>query len=214
MRNFDGRKTTGVEPQTPPTVLSAPNIFMRTSIFLRRNLAGIQSSRGTSFILTSSPRSAVYRPSTQSRHCGSQARPLRIRQSLTPWTITENELRNEEMLVESVRRGIWEGLSGGMPDGCQDPRMRQSPTNKASRQNIDKRARNDKENETKRRKLEKGEELHTPIYATHFSQEDIENEQRRPKKKVAVLLGYSGTGYKGMQLCVIPAGVEWWGPSG
>lgn len=78
--------------------------------------------------------------------------------------------------------------------------IRQSPANQASRQTSDKRGRLDKENEAKRQKLEKGEEVKAPIYATHFSQEDIENEQRRPKKKVAVLLGYSGTGYKGMQL--------------
>ncbi|KAB8079020.1 pseudouridine synthase [Aspergillus leporis] len=69
-----------------------------------------------------------------------------------------------------------------------------------SRQTLDKRGRLDKENEKKRRKIENGEEVRAPIYATQFSKEDIENEQRRPKKKVAVLLGYSGTGYKGMQL--------------
>ncbi|EAW06346.1 pseudouridine synthase PUS2 [Aspergillus clavatus NRRL 1] len=69
-----------------------------------------------------------------------------------------------------------------------------------SRQMVDKRARNDEQNETKRRKLENGEEVSAPIYATHFSQEDIESEQRRPKKKVAVLIGYAGTGYHGMQL--------------
>lgn len=75
-----------------------------------------------------------------------------------------------------------------------------SLTNQASRQNLDKRARNDEINAVKKRKVEQGEELDTPIYATNFSQEDIENEQRRPKKKAAVLLGYSGTGYHGMQL--------------
>lgn len=73
-------------------------------------------------------------------------------------------------------------------------------TNQASRQNLDKRARNDEINAVKKRKVEQGEEVDTPIYATNFSQEDIENEQRRPKKKAAVLLGYSGTGYHGMQL--------------
>lgn len=73
-------------------------------------------------------------------------------------------------------------------------------TNEASRQKPDKRARNDEQNETKRRKIEQGEEIDTPIYATHFSQEDIENEQRRPKKKAAVMIGYSGTGYHGMQM--------------
>lgn len=39
-----------------------------------------------------------------------------------------------------------------------------------------------------------------PIYATQFSKEEIDNEERRPKKKVALLMGYSGTGYSGMQL--------------
>lgn len=33
-----------------------------------------------------------------------------------------------------------------------------------------------------------------------FSKEEIEAEEKRPKRKVAVLIGYSGTGYKGMQL--------------
>ncbi|KAJ9314142.1 hypothetical protein DTO271D3_5619 [Paecilomyces variotii] len=84
------------------------------------------------------------------------------------------EAETEE--VEAVRREIWEGQSG------------------------DKRERNEQQQEAKRRKLEAGEELQTPIYATHFSQEEIAAEDRRPKKKVAVLMGYSGTGYHGMQL--------------
>ncbi|CRG90507.1 tRNA pseudouridine synthase A [Talaromyces islandicus] len=67
------------------------------------------------------------------------------------------------------------------------------------KQMIDKRARKDGEQAQKKRKLEDGEEP-MPIYATHFSAEDIAEEQRRPKKKVAVLIGYSGTGYHGMQL--------------
>ena len=33
-----------------------------------------------------------------------------------------------------------------------------------------------------------------------FSKEEIEAEARQPKRKVAVLIGYSGTGYKGMQV--------------
>ncbi|KAM0090658.1 tRNA pseudouridine synthase 1 [Aspergillus fumigatus] len=78
--------------------------------------------------------------------------------------------------------------------------MELSSTNLASRHMVDKRARNEQQNEAKRRKLENGEEVSDPIYATHFSPEDIENEQRRPKKKVAVLIGYAGTGYHGMQL--------------
>ncbi|OJD23503.1 tRNA pseudouridine(38-40) synthase [Blastomyces percursus] len=68
-----------------------------------------------------------------------------------------------------------------------------------SRQPTDKRARTEASQESKRRKLDRGEGA-LPIYATEFSKEDIEADQRRPKKKVAVMLGYSGSGYKGMQL--------------
>ncbi|KAJ5446003.1 Pseudouridine synthase I TruA [Penicillium cf. griseofulvum] len=69
-----------------------------------------------------------------------------------------------------------------------------------SRQAIDKRQRHEDKAEAKRRKIENGEEVNLPIYATQFSQEEIDNEERRPKKKVALLMGYSGTGYSGMQL--------------
>lgn len=33
-----------------------------------------------------------------------------------------------------------------------------------------------------------------------FSKDEIASEERRPKRKVAVMIGYSGTGYKGMQV--------------
>uniref|UniRef100_A0A093VL82 tRNA pseudouridine synthase 1 n=1 Tax=Talaromyces marneffei PM1 TaxID=1077442 RepID=A0A093VL82_TALMA len=59
--------------------------------------------------------------------------------------------------------------------------------------------RNDEEQAQKKRKIENGE-APVPIYATQFSAEDIAAEERRPKKKVAVMIGYSGTGYHGMQL--------------
>jgi hypothetical protein len=67
---------------------------------------------------------------------------------------------------------------------------------------VDKRARNEDEQETKRQRLEKGDDEQLPIYAKKFSEEAIKAEGRRPKKKVAVLIGYSGTGYRGMQLSV------------
>lgn len=41
-----------------------------------------------------------------------------------------------------------------------------------------------------------------PVYATQFSKEELEAETKRPKRKVAVMIGYSGSGYKGMQLYV------------
>lgn len=64
-----------------------------------------------------------------------------------------------------------------------------------------KKDRNDEEQAQKKRKIENGE-VSVPIYATQFSAEDIAAEERRPKKKVAVMIGYSGTGYHGMQLYV------------
>ncbi|KAK2808147.1 hypothetical protein FQN49_008740, partial [Arthroderma sp. PD_2] len=72
--------------------------------------------------------------------------------------------------------------------------------------NIDRRAANDQQ-ESKRRKIEEGDSP-MPIYATQFSQEDIDADVRRPKKKVVVMLGYSGTGYHGMQLCPTEETIE------
>jgi tRNA pseudouridine38-40 synthase len=72
---------------------------------------------------------------------------------------------------------------------------------------VDKRARNEDEQEAKRQRLEKGDDEQLPIYAKKFSDEAIKAEGRRPKKKVAVLIGYAGTGYRGMQLSV-SSGVE------
>lgn len=63
----------------------------------------------------------------------------------------------------------------------------------------DKRKHNDDQQAAKRQKVEEGD-AQLPVYATQFSKDDIAAEERRPKKKVAVLIGYSGTGYRGMQL--------------
>ncbi|RDL30172.1 tRNA pseudouridine synthase A [Venustampulla echinocandica] len=62
--------------------------------------------------------------------------------------------------------------------------------------NINKRKRNDEQQAAKRLKMgEDGE------YANaQFSKEEIEAEGRKPKRKVAVLIGYAGSGYKGMQI--------------
>ncbi|KAJ8111222.1 hypothetical protein OPT61_g6129 [Boeremia exigua] len=39
-----------------------------------------------------------------------------------------------------------------------------------------------------------------PALPSAFSAEEVAAEERRPKRKVAVMVGYSGTGYKGMQI--------------
>ncbi|PGH13410.1 tRNA pseudouridine(38-40) synthase [Helicocarpus griseus UAMH5409] len=108
-----------------------------------------------------------------------------------------------------------QGVSEPRPEGDRKRKLEPNDTGRAgggrrakgkdlgrkawSRQPTDKRARTEASRENKRRKIEEGKEG-LPIYATEFSKEDIEADQRRPKKKVAVLIGYSGSGYHGMQL--------------
>ncbi|KAL3477350.1 pseudouridine synthase [Aspergillus californicus] len=100
------------------------------------------------------------------------------------------------------------GRNEGSGDAGRKHKKRDLGRSEWSRQMAGKRERNEKTQEVKRRKLENGEEVAAPVYATEFSKEDIENEQRRPKKKVAVLIGYSGTGYKGMQLSTTEKTIE------
>ncbi|KAI9702469.1 MAG: tRNA pseudouridine synthase 1 [Candelina mexicana] len=70
-----------------------------------------------------------------------------------------------------------------------------------SRTYVDKRARNEAEQDSKRRKLGTSEEQAvSQAEALQTNQEVGEKEERKPKRKVAVLIGYSGSGYKGMQL--------------
>ena len=73
-----------------------------------------------------------------------------------------------------------------------------------SRSSVDKRAGNDQIRQAPQPDRGKVNEVEKPIpiYATIFSREEIEAEPRKPKSKVAVMMGYSGSGYKGMQLCV------------
>ncbi|WPH03640.1 Hypothetical protein R9X50_00652300 [Acrodontium crateriforme] len=58
----------------------------------------------------------------------------------------------------------------------------------------------DKRQKTQDSREKREREGNTAIYHTEFSKDEISAEDRRPKKKVAVLIGYSGTGYKGMQI--------------
>ena len=126
-------------------------------------------------------------------------------------TLTKSErLRVEQKLVDSVRNEIWAAPIGSMFGGPNFISLvRRSLANWASRLQIDRRGQNESQKEQPEEKLAQGEKDSTPIYATIFSAEDIENEQRRPKKKAAVLIGYSGTGYHGMQMCAWSLSISW-----
>lgn len=67
-------------------------------------------------------------------------------------------------------------------------------------QSGDRRARNEENRQSAKRQKLDGKERGLPVYATQFSKEELENETKKPKRKVAVMIGYSGSGYKGMQL--------------
>ena len=67
---------------------------------------------------------------------------------------------------------------------------------KQSREKVDKRKRNEEEQAAKKRKIENGQ----AVIESPFTQEEINAEDRKPKRKVAVMIGYAGTGYKGMQI--------------
>ncbi len=176
--------------------------FMRASTLWQRNLAGrfslgkVPISHRFPLIIRSQTSASNY---ARSIHIESKAEAeLTELFKRVPWPTTPRE---ERALVESVRAVIWEGQNGGMLNGVRV--VQSAPAaNQGSRQALDKRKRAEEREAAKRRKLENGEEVVNPIYATEFSKEEIENEERRPKKKVAVMIGYSGTGYYGMQLYV------------
>ncbi|KAF2834371.1 pseudouridine synthase [Patellaria atrata CBS 101060] len=67
-------------------------------------------------------------------------------------------------------------------------------------QNIDKRARNDASRAKRQKTDDDGTSTPNSVLPAPFAKEEIDAEERRPKRKVAVLIGYSGTGYKGMQI--------------
>jgi len=67
----------------------------------------------------------------------------------------------------------------------------------ASQQRGDRRQENEERNQ-KRQKTEDGDKPN--LLHQGFSAEEVAQEERRPKHKVAVLIGYSGTGYRGMQM--------------
>ncbi|KAF2150650.1 hypothetical protein K461DRAFT_229557 [Myriangium duriaei CBS 260.36] len=81
------------------------------------------------------------------------------------------------------------------------------------REKIDKRERNELEHQKRKQQQENGStgnrQLDKPsVLPAGFAQEEIDAEDRRPKRKVAVLIGYSGTGYRGMQITLTERTIE------
>ncbi|KAF2191528.1 pseudouridine synthase [Zopfia rhizophila CBS 207.26] len=104
---------------------------------------------------------------------------------------------------DSPRRGNRKRRRGGgksMQHGSRGPnKKRNMGRDEYFRGQLDRRGRNEVE-QSKRRQREDHGKNEGSILPSAFPQEEIEAEERRPKRKVAVMLGYSGTGYRGMQI--------------
>src|SRR4051794_18580641 len=70
---------------------------------------------------------------------------------------------------------------------------------------IDKRKRNADAQEQRQKEQENGEGAASNAL---FTKEEIEAEGRKPKRKVAVMIGYAGSGYKGMQINALEKTIE------
>ncbi|KAI9166536.1 tRNA pseudouridine synthase 1 [Paramyrothecium foliicola] len=114
-------------------------------------------------------------------------------------TAPPNNGSNEAKPAES-RPG--NGQAGGKRGPAGNKRRGDKGRNEWSREKQDRRNNNEDYREWKRRKTDKsGNSVDAgDAYTNPFSKEEIAAEERRPKKKVAVMIGYAGTGYKGMQL--------------
>lgn len=80
-------------------------------------------------------------------------------------------------------------------------------TDQGSRQQRDKRSEIEASQNARKQQRERNEDSHdaagkASVLPKPFPEDEVAAEERKPKHKVAVLIGYSGTGYRGMQMYV------------
>ncbi|KAJ8068317.1 hypothetical protein OCU04_003879 [Sclerotinia nivalis] len=97
------------------------------------------------------------------------------------------------------RGGFSRGGRGNSRGGSRGDRKPEMGRKEYNRQ-APKRDRNDDDQASKRRKTVHNGESEPTAFSTEFTKEEIESEVRKPKHKVAVMIGYAGTGYKGLQI--------------
>ncbi|KAF7889082.1 hypothetical protein EAF00_009382 [Botryotinia globosa] len=97
------------------------------------------------------------------------------------------------------RGGFGRGGRGNSRGGSRGGRKPEMGRKEYHRQEP-KRDRNDDDQASKRRKTVHNGESEPTAFSTEFTKEEIESEVRKPKHKVAVMIGYAGTGYKGLQI--------------
>ncbi|EUC35784.1 hypothetical protein COCCADRAFT_34778 [Bipolaris zeicola 26-R-13] len=97
------------------------------------------------------------------------------------------------------RRNAARGGGGRQQHGSRPNKKRNMGRKEHNSSQLDRRDRNAEQQAKYKEQDEKGEN-ERPALPAAFPAEEVEAEERRPKRKVAVMIGYSGTGYKGMQI--------------
>ncbi|KAF2126059.1 pseudouridine synthase [Dothidotthia symphoricarpi CBS 119687] len=94
-------------------------------------------------------------------------------------------------------RGGGRGRGGrGLQHGSHQSKKRNLGRTEHATAQLDRRGRN----EAQQARNKDQDATERPELPAAFPAEEVEAEERRPKRKVAVMVGYSGTGYKGMQI--------------
>ncbi|KAL1603213.1 tRNA pseudouridine synthase 1 [Nothophoma quercina] len=88
---------------------------------------------------------------------------------------------------------------GSMQHGSRPNKKRNMGRKEHANEQLDRRGRNAEQQARNKEAQEKGDN-DKPALPSAFPAEEVAAEERRPKRKVAVMVGYSGTGYKGMQI--------------
>ncbi|KAL6702661.1 tRNA pseudouridine synthase 1 [Coniothyrium glycines] len=88
---------------------------------------------------------------------------------------------------------------GRLQHGSRANKKRNMGRSEHNSEQLDRRGRNEEQQARDKERQEKGEN-DRPALPAAFPAGEVEAEERRPKRKVAVMIGYSGTGYKGMQI--------------
>ncbi|KAI2465927.1 pseudouridine synthase [Annulohypoxylon bovei var. microspora] len=121
-----------------------------------------------------------------------------------PDPTTNSDVAGPNRRNDRNKRGTGNFNSNGRRRG-QDPKRKGSERDRENRGPMNKRERNEKEwQERKRRRLDENGNSAKPSEPSYmsiqFPEEEIAAEERKPKRKVAVMIGYSGTGYHGLQI--------------
>ncbi|KAF1834899.1 pseudouridine synthase [Decorospora gaudefroyi] len=100
--------------------------------------------------------------------------------------------------ADKDRRNASRG-GGRLQHGSHQNKKRNMGRKEHNSSQLDRRDRNAEQQAKIKEQEEKGEN-DRPALPAAFPADEVEAEERRPKRKVAVMIGYSGTGYKGMQI--------------